>query len=298
MNRTLHLFLIIALFSCSPKTQKALPDWTLDSSEIIQYFDKTNEEIQVIHTNFHTKAFSFLDTTIIIKRFEDSLLLEEINYNLENGDSIKWFHQINKYSSEGNLIEQIDSMEGALSNWRLLFFEGNVLTRSEQLSVFPEYNDSMELIRTDSLKSINYNFYDHEGQCIKVMTLNRDELSLNLTGIIRFDTSFTFNQFDEFRHQIGSATLLRNDTTSFSKTTYDSLGQTIMIADVDLEFGYTLSMYEYDEQGNKISDLIIFDDSARQTKTEFDELGRPISRKNYSSNTVTNTLLAKVNSSK
>lgn len=288
MIRYFQLTLVFIFFSCSSNKQDELDNWELSSSEMIQHNERENQKFQVVYSTLNTGILSFIDTTLVIQTFKDTLLIEEIHYNIEDGDSTKWSHHINRYNSSGQLTEEIDSVDGALRHHSLNFYNENKLVRSEYLVIIPDYNDMMELVGTDTMKSEVLSFYDELGTCTRVIALSIDELSSQLTGTTKIDSTLTFNQFDYQNRKIATVTLMNGDTTSMSRTEYDEKGREIKMVDASLEFGANSFQFEYDERGNVITKLTISDDFSELIRTEFDELNRPLKRQTYRPKTLAN----------
>lgn len=289
MTRILQVTFLFLFFSCSLSEQTEQGNWELDNSETIEHFEEENQKAQVISTTYNTQLSNFVDTSIIVQKFEDTLLIEEIQYNLEDGDSTKWSHHFNRYNSSGQLTEEIDSVNSALRQRSLNFYEQNRLFRTELLVIIPEYNEMMELVGTDTIKSEVLSFYDELGRCAKVIALSKNELASELTGTPKIDSTLTFNQFDDQNRKIASVTLANGDTTSMYRTEYDEYGREIKTVDTSLEFGVTSFQFEYDERGNVTSELMISDDFSQLTRTEYDEQNRPIKRQTYRPKTFANS---------
>lgn len=274
--------------SCTSKTQDVLDEWSLERSEQIEHQKKGNLKYQTIYSAFNSGSISFTDTTVIVQKYKDSLLIEEVEYNIESGDSTKWRHHINGYNANGLIVNETDSVNGSLRHQNSNFYKENRIQRSEFISIMPDYNESMELTGTDTVSSIVHSYYDEAGRCIRVMALSKDRLSSKLTGIDKFDSTLTFNQFDEQSNKIGSITLVNGDTSSISKRQYDEFGRETSIGDASLQFGTSKLSYVYDEKGNRTSELLISDNFTELTVTQFDELNRPIIRKTYKPKTLAN----------
>lgn len=54
-----------------------------------------NKKIQVVYSSMNTIMLSFVDTSVVVQVFKDTLILKEIHYNLEDEYSSKWSHHIN-----------------------------------------------------------------------------------------------------------------------------------------------------------------------------------------------------------
>ncbi|MEQ8556407.1 MAG: hypothetical protein RIC06_06280 [Cyclobacteriaceae bacterium] len=288
MIRIFQLTLVFIFFFCSSKEQTEQANWELENTETIEHFQQGNQKIQVIYSTLNTGLFYFTDTSIVVQTFNDTLLVEEIHYNLEDGDSTIWSRHINRYNSSGLLTEEIDSMDGALRHHSVNFYEQNKLVRSEYLDILPNYNDMMELVGTDTMKSEVLSFYDEHGRCTRVIALNIDELSSALTGTTKIDSTLTFNQFDDNNRKIGSVTLFDGDTTSMSRTVYDEQGREIKMIDASLELGANSIQFEYDERGNVKTELMISDDFKQLIRTEYNEQNRPVKRETYRPKTLAN----------
>lgn len=290
MFRYFILTIIIALPSCSLKNKGELPDWILENSELIEHTEISNQKIQIVYSTLNIGDLRILDTSIVVQTFRDTLLFEEINYNIKNGDSIKWSRHINEYNANGLVINEIDSVNGLLRFQSMNFYKNRKIQRSEIMTNFPNYNDSIEMINSDTMRSTFISFYNYNtlGKCNMMMAVNKDELSFKLTGSTKYDTTLTFNQFDEQSNQIGSVTLINGDTTSMSRAEFDNFGRKTSFITADMEFGATTFRYEYDEQGNKTSELFISDDFKNLILTKYDRLNRPIIRKKYRSKTPAN----------
>ena len=287
MIQYFQLILVFIFFSCSVNEQNEQDNWELDSSETIQHIELENQKIQVIYSTLNTGVLSFIDTSLVVQTFEDTLLIEEINYNLVDGDTSKWAHHINRYNSSGQLKEEIDSVDGALRHHSMNFYEQTKLVRSEYLTIIPDYNDMMELVGTDTMKSELLSFYDELGRCSRVIALSKDELTSELTGTLKIDSTLIFNQFDDQNRKIASITLTNGDTTSISKTEYDQYGREIKIIDASLKFGGNSYQYEYDERGNVTSELMI-NEFSLLIRTEYDMQNRPVKRQTYRPKTLAN----------
>ncbi len=271
----------IWLFSCATKSQNDRPVYSLKSSETIEYIDNGVHKIQIVYSTLYAGLHTIYDTSIVLQHYKDALLLEEIHYNIENGDSVKWHHYISRYDSNNVLVAEIDSIDGSLRYQNLFFYDNAKLHYSEHLAIFPKYNETMELIGTDTMRSTVYSFYNNEGQCDKVMELSKNELASELFGDIRYDTTLTFNEFDERSNRINSVSLQSGDTTSITKMEYDQLNRETKFIDASFEFGVSTIKYEYDERGNTIADLYISDDFSQRTEIEYDETNRPIKRREF-----------------
>ncbi|MCE7995649.1 MAG: hypothetical protein HEP71_26965 [Roseivirga sp.] len=281
MTRYILPIILLSVFSCTSNTQDQDGDWALRSTENIFHSENGNEKIQIVYSTQHMGVSSYTDTSIIAQQYMDTLLLDEVWYNLTDGDTIKWSHAINKFSSEGLLIEEIDSVNGTLRSHFLSFYENSLLQKQESLAMIPGYNDQGEITGYDTLKSVNHYYYDGNNRLINAMTLERDELSFQLARVTKFDTTFTYNQFDERGNIIQRVSISNRDTTSVSMTEYDELDREIKSVMASLDLGTSTITSEYDDRGNVISELHILDAFSILTLTEFDEQNRPVVRRIY-----------------
>lgn len=288
MIRYFKIAIVTILLSCSAKEQNDIHNWEISNTEMFEHLESGNHRYQLIYSIMNFSQMAFIDTSLIVKTYKDSLLLEEVHYNLVEGDTIKWSHHINRYNSENQLIEEIDSVNGLLQNHSLYFYQLENLVRSDYLFLFSNYNEGMELIGIDTLKSEVLSFYDEQGKCIKLVSLSKNQVASELFEAEKIDTTFTFNQFDEFNREVGSYSLLNRDTISMSRTEYDNYGRELMKIMVSKELGRITVQFKYDENGNMISELTLSDKFNELILTEFDEQNRPIKRETYRPNTLAN----------
>lgn len=281
MTRYILPILLLSVFSCTSNTQDQETDWKLRNTEDIFHSEKGNEKTQVIYSTQHTGTSRYTDTSIVVQQYMDTLLLEEISYNVEDGDTIKWSHTVNRYNSDGLLVEEIDSTNGRLMHHVLKFYQNSKLQRSESLYVIPNYNDKGELTAPDTARSIIYPYYDSDNRLVSGMTLTRDELSFQLAGITKFDTTFFFYQFDSLGNNIRSIGIVNGDTTSLTMSEYDELHREVKLVMASLDLGIFTTISEYDDRGNIISQHDISEAFSILTLTEFDEQNRPVIQKIY-----------------
>jgi hypothetical protein len=288
MIKYIKLVSFIFLLSCSEQEQNELDNWELTDTDIIEHLENRNQKIEIIYSTWNKGALNFNDTSLVVKTFTDTLLNEEVNYNIEDGDTIKWRHQINLYNSADQLTEEIDSVRGEIRSHHLHFYKENQLVRSENLFTFPLYNDHMEQIGTDTSRSVTLSFYNNQGKCDRVISMKKNELLSALEGTLKFDSTFTFNQFDDQGRRIGAISLMNGDTISMYRTEYNELGQKTKMIDASLEFGRTTFQFEYDKNGNVISELMLSDDYADLILTDYDDQNRPIKKRTYQPQTHAN----------
>ena len=288
MIRIFQLTIVFAFLSCSSSEQSEQDNWELESTETIEHFQKGNQKIQVIYSTLNTGLLNFQDTSIIVTTFRDSLILEEIQYNLEDGDSSVWSRHINTYNSSGQLTQEIDFVDGSLRNKSLNFYDKDKLVRTELLAIIPDYNEMMELIGADTMKSEVFSFYDDLGRCSRVLALSKDELYSALTGTTRIDSTLTFNEFDNQNRNIQSLTLVNGDRTGITKIEYDELGRELKVKTVSIDIGTNSLQFEYDDRGNVTSKLMISDVFKQLIRTEYDEQNRPVKRETYRQKTLAN----------
>ncbi len=281
MIRIFPLALLFLFFSCTPNDSAEQDGWVLDSSEIIEHQEYDNRKIQVIYSTGNTDLLKDYDTSVVVQTFRDTLLLEEIHYNLIDGDSTKWSQRINRYNSSGLLIEEINSSDRALQYHHLYSYEQEKLIRTESVSILPNYNDMMEITRLDTLRSVSHQFYNTEGKCTRSITLSKDELTYELTGTTKLDTVKTFNQFDSKGNKVQSFSTQFGDTTFISRSEFDTYNREVTNVTYSAEYGLSTMKYQYDKRGNVISEITVSADFSHRILTEYDKQNRPISRKTY-----------------
>jgi YD repeat-containing protein len=272
--------------ACSSIEEKKEDDWRPVSTERIEHTDVGNMKIQVIYSTLNIDLLDVTDTSIIIQKFDENLLIEKIHYKLVDGDSSKWLHTINNYNFEGRLTEEIDSANGSLMRHELHFYENDTLVRSESLTVFPNYNDSMQLISYDTTRIIQFSYYDDEGRRNRVMSLYKDELTSKLNGTMILDTAISFIEYDEQGNRTRSISITNGDTASIALSEYDEFNREIKSTDISEEIGLTTLQFEYDEQGNRISELLHTNYFKELTLIKYNELNRPISQTRYKAYTL------------
>ena len=287
MIRILQLALLSLLISCNSIAQDELSDYKLESTDMIQHQKKGDSKIQIEYSTLIVEGMNITDTSVMIQNFKDTLLTEEIEYNLVNGDSIKWAHVIKSYNPDGFLTEVIDSLDGSLRRHEVHFYENGDLVRSDFLTVIPRYNNQIVQTNSDTMRSTVYCFYNKNGEHFKSISVSKNELSV-LTGTVQYDSTVTFNTFDEYGNIVLRTSLTNGDTTNISRTDYDKLGREILIIDGSIEFGITTMEFKYDQSGNEIYELINSGGYKSLTITSYDSQNRPIKRKNYSEKTTAN----------
>lgn len=281
MHKSLLLITLIFISSCSSENREELSNWTLETVEEIEYLNTSPQRTQVIYSESRAYLSSSIDTILKIQSYSDDLLLEEIEYNLYSGDTLKWSHHINRYDTSGLLLEEIDSVNGTLRHYTINHYEKSRIERSQNLDLIPNYDDMMEVIGADTFKSEAQNFYDRAGRLFKVITISNDEDYLRLTGKTKLDSTVTVFDFDSKDRRVSSYTLVAGDTTFISKTEYDQYDRVTKVIDGGIHTGLNIYEYEYDEKGNRTSELLLTDYLKELIRTEYDEYNRPIKRSIY-----------------
>ncbi|WKK77633.2 hypothetical protein QYS49_11335 [Marivirga salinae] len=271
--------------SYTSKGQSILDNWDLKWTETFDHIKNGNERIKIIYSSFNTNTelIKLIDTSVIVRKYQDALFLEKIHYKLENGDSIKWQHQINRYNKTSQLVEEIDSVDGLIQEHKINFYKNTELRRTEYLSIRPDYNDQMEIVDVDTVQLEILKYYDEKGKCNRIVTLNKSKLK----GRNKIDTTVTYNKFDLKNRLIGAINIQENDTISTTKFQYDELGREIKQTHSSLH-GSNSFEYEYDKQGNVISELIEVGKYTTLILTEFDDQNQPVIRKTFRPKTIGN----------
>lgn len=281
MTRIVLLLLPFLYVSCSSTIDNELDGRTLMKTEIIQHSSKGSTRYQVIYSTLTAQGISFQDTSAIIQHFRDSLLLEEIRYDILDSDSIKWSHKIQRYNSSGLLISETDSIEGQLSRQSLFEYKDGRLSKNSHFTILVDYNDLMEQTGLDTVDVSDYYHYDDDGNVSKIVSLRRNKFSESLTGLSKMDTTITQNQYDDDGNKIGSTAIKNKEIINSMTTEYDEAGRKIRVEESTLGFGSIITRYKYDKQGNLIFEERKSEESNELTSTSFDSQNRPIKRKTY-----------------
>lgn len=278
--RHLFILLVLSTFSYPSISQEKVVDWSLFETEIIIYSIKGNQEVQTIYKTQDYGNRLVVDTSIIVRYFSDTLLLEEIGYNIKLGDSTKWAHKINKYSNDGRKLEEIDSVHGALTSHNFFLYENGKLTQEQRLSITMVWDETLKAIAKDTVKTTVVRSYDQEGRCIKVQASTLKTPSSNQVESIRYDIVDTYNEFDEHSNLKSHIIIQNGDTAGKSQYEYNEIGLRIKTVDT-LPFGTATSRFKYDELGNQISYQVTSDQYNVLIKTTFDDQNRVVSKKTY-----------------
>ena len=281
MHKSLILSILVLISFCSSEIGNESGNWTLERVEEIEHLNTSPQRTQVIFSESRTYLSSSIDTILRIQSYSDGILLEEIEYNLYSGDTLKWSHHINRYDTSGLLLEEIDSVNGTLRHYTINHYEKSRIERSKNLDLIPNYDDMMEVIGADTFKSEVLNFYDRAGRLFKVITIRNDDDYLRLNGKTKLDSTVTFFDFDSKDRRVSSYSIVVGDTTFISKTEYDQYDRVTKVIDGGIHTGLNIYEYEYDEKGNRTSELLITDYLKELIRTEYDEFNRPIKRSIY-----------------
>ena len=274
----------VFLWACTmPATDR---DWILEHTEIIEHHEQAGKKIQMIYATIYSTMYSgaigWYDTSMIVRRYADSLLIDEVEYGAKNGRSIIRRHQVKEYNADGTVSMEIDSIDGALLSREMYVYEDGKLRRQERLLIIPDYNGEMQTVGMDTSRTTLIYVYDETGKPGRVIAIEKDELTSALQGTIKCDTTVTYKQFDAGSRETLSFEVTDGDTTYTRRLDYDSLGRTIAELTVSDKSGVTVMKFQYDTRGNQVSELFITNEMESLTTTEFDSLHRPIKRSFFS----------------
>ncbi|MEQ9230933.1 MAG: hypothetical protein RIF46_09620 [Cyclobacteriaceae bacterium] len=260
-------------------------DYVLESTEIIEHYEFGNQKIQTIYKSLNTGLLTFLDTSVVFQFYDDSLLLEEIQYDLKDGDSTKWSHKILTYNTFGQIASEVDSLEGYLMSRSIYYYQGNKEMKADFFMARPKYDESMNKIGWQINESTILSFYNDSGQCFKTVGLSKNELASEFFGET-YDSTITFHKYDDQQNRIKSISLEGTDTTNIITVEYDKQNrERVLISKVkgidSLTVGNSKHHYEYDERNNRIREHIIFGDYEDLMIIYYDQLNRPIKREYY-----------------
>ena len=106
MRTQQYYFLVFftVIFSCSSEKKNELDNWEPISTERIEHATWRGQNIQVIYSTANAGLLSSVDTSLKVEIYHDSLLLEEIDYDIYSGDTTKWSHHINQFNSTGDAL--------------------------------------------------------------------------------------------------------------------------------------------------------------------------------------------------
>ncbi len=277
INTTLMPLLLALQVACNFSPIKDDYEWLEESYEEIQYGKKGEYDIEIKYTTTAVGLLKLRDTAVVIRRYQDTLLLEEIQYNIEEGDSIIWSESFKEYDSLDRIIRYTEST--GFSGKSVTTYSYQEGKRKQLLvAMMPLRNDDMEVTGFDTLKHTYIELYDSRGNQIETLFIRTDEISSDLIGEAVVDSIMTFNQYNDKQKRINSVTVDAGDTIAYSQLEYDLAGNLQTVLDVMKEFGIATTTYEYDDNGNITLETYISDDFVYRTKTEYDALGRPARR--------------------
>jgi YD repeat-containing protein len=282
--RNIPIACVISVFTWACTVPATERNWILEHSEIIEHHEQPGKKIQTVYSTMYSGPISWNDSSMIVQQYVDSLLIDEVEYQVENGRPIVRRHQLKEYNADGTVSMEIDSIDGSLRSRRLYFYEDGKLRRLERLIVLPDYDGEMQIVGMDTTRSTLIYLYDETGKPGRVIAIEKDELASALHGTVKYDTSVTYKQFDAGSRETLSFEVTDGDTTFTRRIDYDSLGRTIAELEVSVQSGLTAMKFEYDTRGNRVSERFITDELESLTTTEYDSLNRPIKRSSFSKN--------------
>lgn len=286
MKKTSIFLIIILVFSCGKKAQLEA-DYIFVSSEVIEYFKNGNDKKQFVISSYPLLGELETDTVLIIQKYKSELLSEQLEYEIENTDSILSRHLIMEYDEKGKLICEIDSFVNRTYYKSKHYYDNNKEIRIERIHLWYQYDieDAKAVISSvDTMKSIVSFYYNDQGYCLSSTSIdwNKDEMTNLLVEVIP-DTSYMFHDYDDNGNRIGIITIEHGDTVAMTKMEYDKLNRETVILSISKEFGITSFQYEYDENGNKLSEVSVVGDSAERTEFTYNESNEVISKITYKS---------------
>ena len=226
------------------------------------------------------------DTVFIIQKYKSEKLSEQIEYKIENTDSVIWRHLMMEYDEAGNLICEIDSFENRIHYKSIHYYDQNDKeARSEGIWLWYHYDieDAEEVIvSVDTTKSVISFYYNDQGYCLSSISINWKKNDLtNLLAEVIPDTSYMFHNYDLIGNRIGTITTEHGDAVSVTKMEFDDLNRETSLLTVSKESGITSFQYKYDDKGNKLSEVSVFGDSAERTEFTYNESNEVIHKITY-----------------
>lgn len=283
MRLILLTFLLFVLVSCKQES-KLKPDYIFVRSEVIEHFMNGENKTQLVKTSFSNGEELIIDSIVIVKSYNSEKLVEQVEYNIEQGDSIIWRHLVNEYSTNDNLISEMDSVDGLLSRMSNYYFNSGKEIRAEHLNILyvQDYEKaSFEVISVDTLRSIVYSYYDENGNCTTSKAVSMDNVLSGLYEEVTPDTTISYHSYDERGNKVKTISTTGVDTISVSTVQYNEANKVIADISVSNEYGTTMMQFEYDELGNKFTEVITADGISERTDYKYDSANRVISSITY-----------------
>ena len=99
-----------------------------------------------------------------------------------------------------------------------------------------------------------------------MISISRNDLASELTGVKRFDSTSTFKEFDQRSNHIKNVSVTNGDTTGVDFFQYDEYNRLIKHRSASLDFG--TSSYEtiYGIEGNAITEIFTSDEFYQKSK--------------------------------
>ncbi|MTI22764.1 hypothetical protein E1176_17160 [Fulvivirga sp. RKSG066] len=296
MNKITLLLFFLTIVSCNSKSnndsESNKPKWKQVRTESIQYIPQQGDLTKILISTFDTGGELVTDTTIIYQAFKDTLLIEEIKFNLFMGDTTKWRHRVMQYDINGNKIHEIDSVNGTLRGKYSYYFEKGLLTKSNTLGLIPQLevvNGQMKTNGFDTIQFERFEYYD-SGINHKTITVEENKLKSKLTQNVSFDTTYTFHEYDGSNRLQRSISVVDSDTTSISVFEYDESGNEIKFILATESDGFHIIQSKFDELNNKVSETFQDDVMTQRTEFIYENNGRVIQRKIYELDTLANVM--------
>lgn len=283
MRLILLTFLLFVLVSCKQES-KLKPDYIFVRSEVIEHFMNGENKTQLVKTSFSNGEELIIDSIVIVKSYNSEKLVEQVEYNIEQGDSIIRRHLVNEYSNNNNLISEMDSVDGLLSRMSNYYFNSGKEIRAEHLNILyvQDYGKaSIEVISVDTLRSIVYSYYDENGNCTTSKAVSMDNVLSGLYEEVTPDTTISYHSYDERGNKVKTISTTGVDTISVSTVQYNEANKVIADISVSNEYGTTMMQFEYDELGNKFTEVITADGISERTDYKYDSANRVISSITY-----------------
>jgi len=283
MKKYLLLLLLSSVIACSKPT-KLNSEYIFIESETIEYISFENQIVQLIKSSRSDGQKLITDSVIVIKTYKLGKVVEEKEYRVEQGDSTIQKEVSRKYDLNDNLVSESESVHGLYSNKSKYQYEDGkeVLVENLDILYHRDYSKpTLDIIGADTIRSTVYSYYDEKGRRFKTKGIIIEKLLDGVYESSTPDTSFSYHYFDKNGNNINTVTTRYRDTVSVYQAEFSDSNELLGVTIISDEFGTSSTRYEYDEKGNKSSEIFTIAGIPERTDFEYDAKNRVVNRLTY-----------------